>query len=191
MVLVSPIKAVSGVPQASILGPLLFSLCMDPLMAVPLTANSRLILYADDILLYKPVTNHQDYCDLQCDINSISDWISSAGLQLNLNKTKFMVISRKWPPSWPPSQPPLLFACGSLITQVHSFGVTICSNLSWATHINNTCSKAKKQLSVIYRHFHPAGQGSIIQLYKSKVLTTTGLLLLHLGSLPDNLYKHD
>ena len=80
-----------------------------------------------------------------------------------------MVISRKWPPS----QPPPLFACGSSIIQVHSFtylGVTIRSNLSWATHINNTCSKAKKQLSVIYHHFHPAGQGSIIQLYKSTVL---------------------
>ena len=47
----SPIKAVSGVPHGSILGPLLFSLCMDPLMDVPLTANSRLILYADNILL--------------------------------------------------------------------------------------------------------------------------------------------
>ena len=165
----SPIEAVSGVPQGSILGPLLFSLCMDPLTAVPLTANSRLILYADDILLYKPVTNHQDFCDLQSDINSISDWISSAGLQLNPKKTKFMVISRKRPPS----QAPPLFVCGSSITQVHSFtylGVTICSNLSWATHINNTCLKAKKQLGVIYRHFHPAGEGSIIQLYKSTVL---------------------
>ena len=125
----SPIKVVSGVPQGSILGPLLFSLCMDPLTAVPLTANSRLILYADNILLYKPVTNHQDFCDLQSDINSISDWISSAGLQLNPNKTKFMIISRKRPPS----QPPPLFACGSSIIQVHSFtylGVTIRSNLS-------------------------------------------------------------
>ena len=47
---------------------------------VPLTAKSRLILYADNILLYN---------DLQSDINSISDGISTFGLQLNPNKTKF------------------------------------------------------------------------------------------------------
>ena len=98
----SPIEAVSGVPHWSILGPLLFSLCMDPLTDVPLIANSRLILYADNILLYN---------DLQSDINSISDGISTFGLQLNPNKTIFMVISRKRPSS----QPPLLFVCGSLL----------------------------------------------------------------------------
>ena len=67
--------------------------------------------------------------------------------------------------SWkrPLSQLPLLYACGPSITQLHSFtylGGVICSNLSWATHTNNTYSKAKKQLSVIYRHFHLAVPGN-------------------------------
>ena len=159
----------SGVLQGSILGPLLFALSMDPLTEVPLSTDSRLIMYADDILLYKPICSRDDYTDFQSDLDSVCTWVSSAGLRLNPSKTKFMLVSRKKTPT----RPPPLSATGSPVAQVDSFtylGVIIQSNLSWTSHVDKACSKAKQQLGLIYRHFHPAGLSCIAQLYKSTVL---------------------
>ena len=159
------IKISSGVPQGSILGPLLFTIYMDHICNVTLSPKTRIILYADDILLYAPITAK---FSLQSDIDAISSWISSAGLSLNLSKTKFLVLSRK---RCPPSLS--LRVAGSSIVQVTSFkylGVTISSNLSWRSHINNVSSKAKRQVGFLYRNFGRADSSSLLQLYKSLVL---------------------
>ena len=52
---------VSGVPQGSILGPLLFLIYMDDICRVSLSPDCNLIFYADDILLYRPVSTPSDY----------------------------------------------------------------------------------------------------------------------------------
>ena len=66
----APCQVTSGVPQGSILGPLLFIMFMNSLTKVPLSDNTKLILYADDILLYKPVNSDA----FQQDVNSIQNW---------------------------------------------------------------------------------------------------------------------
>ena len=44
------------------------------------------------------------------------------------------------------------------------------SNLPWSAHIDNTCVKARKQLGLLYCHFHHAGRRALSRLYKSTVL---------------------
>ena len=52
------------------------------------------ILYADDILLYRIISNSDDYDKLQADVNTLSTWVTSNNLYLNTAKCKFMIISR-------------------------------------------------------------------------------------------------
>ena len=85
----------SGVPQGSILGPLLFSIYMNPLTTVPLSHDSSLILLTDDIILYRPIRTLSNAKALQSDVDGISNWVRAAGLTLNTSKTKVMIFSHK------------------------------------------------------------------------------------------------
>ena len=77
---------ISGVLQGSVLGPLLFLVYIDDVPESLLSDGSVLNLYADDMLLYKPVRSLEDFRHLQSDIDHISDWVSCNHLTLNPNK---------------------------------------------------------------------------------------------------------
>ena len=73
---------ISGVPQGSVLGPLLFLVYIDGLAVIQLS-DGTLILFADDIVIYRPIHDASDFMLLQGDIDTISDWIKSNLLNLN------------------------------------------------------------------------------------------------------------
>ncbi len=75
--------------------PLLFLVYIDDVSDTLLSDGSVLNLYADDMLLYKPVSSPEDFRHLQSDIDHIGDWVSRNNLTLNPNKCKTMIISRK------------------------------------------------------------------------------------------------
>ena len=76
----------SGVPQGSILGPLLFLLYIDEISSVPLSCGSRLHLYADDVLLYSVIEAHPaTFIPIQNDISKIAEWSVDNYLTLNLS----------------------------------------------------------------------------------------------------------
>ena len=158
----------SGVPQESILGPLLFIIYMNSIFDLRLSPDSKIILYADDILLYKPIKTPTDISDLQSNVDKIQAWVASHSLQLNISKTKAMLISHC------KNKPQLhLHVNNSAIEVVDSLtylGVTITSTLNWSSHIENTTKRARRQLGYIYRAFHHAGPATLTQLYKSTVL---------------------
>ena len=167
----SSLHVSSGVPQGSILGPLLFLIYINGVTDVPLSPLTHLILYADDIFIFRPVNSPSDMSILQSDLNNISSWLTSNLLQLNSSKSKYIFFSHKSPSHFD-SFPPLSIS-QSPIDRVSSFcylGVTLSSSLSWSPHISSVCSKSRKILGILFRHFHPhSSPSTLINLYKSLV----------------------
>ena len=158
----------SGVPQGSILGPLLFIIFMNSICHVPLSPDCKLILYADDILLYKPLNSSSDVELLQSDAESILEWITSHGLSPNHSKTQLLLISRS--KRAPKISLTLSEHTISPSTSVKYLGITITSDLSWSQHVGITCSAAKRQLGLIHRRLHHAPTSVRRKIFTSVVL---------------------
>ena len=84
-VLSNPLSVLSGVPQGSILGPVLFLIYMNDLPAV--TTVSKSLLFVDDTKCFNHVSNTHDSAILQHDLDSIAHWSVQSSLKFNVSKT--------------------------------------------------------------------------------------------------------
>ena len=151
-----PLPISSGVPQGSILGPLLFILYINGLTNLPLSPSTQLILYADDIFLFHPISSHSDLSSLQSDLDTISTWLSSKSLQLNSSKSKYIYFSRKSPSCF--DSFPSLSLLNVPLNRVPSFcylGVTLTASLSWSTHILSIWPNISSLLPTLLTFYHP------------------------------------
>ena len=146
------LPVVSGVPQGSVLGPLLFLIYIDGLSRIQLS-DGTLILFADDIVIYRPVRSTTDFLMMQNDTDTISAWIKNNLLTLNVQKCKQMIISRKQHPLVPVS----MVVDGKtleLVTAYKYLGVWITSDLNWAKQIEENCKRANQKIGMLYRRFY-------------------------------------
>ena len=166
----SAVAVVSGVPQGSVLGPLLFIIYIDNITS-QISSTSTISLFADDIALYRTIRSPADYVVLQADITAITVWIENDNhLKLNVDKCCLMLVSREHTLSLTP--PPLFIHGDSQLQQVNSvkyLGLLLTSDLTWSQHINNICSKTRKLTGLFYRRFHHCHPQLMLRLYKSLV----------------------
>ena len=123
-----------GVPQESILGPILFSLFINNLPSVCSTVSVQ--MYADETVLHVHAENKQLATErLSAALVHVYDWLRNSCLHLNTNKTVCMFFSRN---STDPVHPNI-FINGSSIQVVSEFkylGITLDSNLTFKKHKN-------------------------------------------------------
>ena len=85
------LSVLSGVPQGSVLRPLLFLVYINEVTSQVSVGS----LFVDDIALYRVITTPDDYVQLQSDVNSIADWIEEYHLKLHSGKCCAMLFTRK------------------------------------------------------------------------------------------------
>ena len=164
-----PADVLSGVPQGSVIGPLLFLIYVNDVCTVNLSSDCRLTMYADDILMFKPIECAEDFTAFQEDINSISDWVDINYLQFNVQKCKFTLVSRRKNQLMYPD----LLLCGQPLQRVDTYkylGLLVSSDLSWSDHVSSIRSKARKLLGMLYRRFYAhSNSDALFHLYQSLV----------------------
>jgi hypothetical protein len=89
----SSFSVLSGVPQGSILGPLLFNIFINNISAK--INHSKFLLFADDLKIYRNIKSAEDCKVLQVDIDAVQHWCSENGMELNIQKTKIISFTHK------------------------------------------------------------------------------------------------
>ena len=84
----------SGVPQGSIIGPLLFLIFINDITD-NISVDTQIILYADDAKCSRELLNDDDHATLQSDLYLINDWSELWGMSFNVVKCEHLSITRK------------------------------------------------------------------------------------------------
>ena len=154
----------SGVPQGSVLGPILFLLYINDL---PDSLQSQVRLFADDTAVYLTVQGQADSKKLQNDLDILQEWEREWDMEFNPSKCQVVHITR--------SRRPINTSYsmhGQVLDSVNSaryLGVDITSDLNFTQHINRTTANASKSLGYLKRNILTKHSGIREAAYKTIV----------------------
>ena len=160
----------SGIPQGSVLGPVLFVVFINDL---PLNVESDVYMFADDTKLYREIANQSDIEIVQNDINNLFKWSEKWLLRFHPDKCKVLSVSGKRQQRRNSNYTMSTYS-GSYVTleSVESekdIGVTIDSKLNFEKHIQAQVNKANQLVGIIRRSFKYLDFKTFSLLFKSLV----------------------
>lgn len=142
------LPVMSGVPQGSILGPILFLIYIND-MPLHNYKGTRVALFADDTKIYRQINSVRDCRILQAELTRLVKWSKDWHMEFNVDKCKSMSINRKISP--------YVFnysMSGTRLEKVKQFrdlGVIVTDTLSWDIHIENMVKRANRNLWMVMR----------------------------------------
>ena len=155
----------SGVPQGTVLGPLLFSLYINDISS---DIESEIRPFADDCVCYREIKDEEDTIKLQRDIDRLGSWTRKWGMRFQPVKCNMMQLTRK--------RIKKIHASYTLegtdlenVESIKYLGVTITRDLRWNTHVSNVCSKANRTLVFLRRNLYSCPQEVKQAAYKGLV----------------------
>ena len=145
-----PVPVLSGVPQGSVLGPVLFLIFINDL---PDNIRSSVCLFADDCVLYRDIKTLTDCQILQDDLNSLGQWLADWQMKFNVAKCHSMRVTRHLPSNQIHFNYSLHQQISEQVQSAKYLGITITStdNLEWGQHVSKISSKATKTLGFLRR----------------------------------------
>ena len=156
---------VSGVPQGSVLGPLLFLMYINDLPEV-VSEGTSIRLFADDCLAYRKIQSVNDQNTLQDDLQKLHQWTVLWGMRFNPSKCQIMHISRT------KKKTKFYELCNEILTTVDNakyLGITLSDDLSWHRHVCEAAKKANSTLHLISRNLRSCPRAARIIAYTTLV----------------------
>ena len=154
-------RVISGVPQGTILGPLLFLFYINDL---PDHVKSTAKMFADDCKIYTRIANTSDCVTLQDDLNSLSAW--SRKWLLGFSKEKCVVMRVK-------KALDFIYCIDGhaleYVSEQKDLGVTISNDLKPSKHVDSIVKKANQRLGMIRRCFTNRSANVIVPIYTSLI----------------------
>lgn len=144
------LRLIDGVPQGSILGPILFNLYINDLPAIP--ESPKIIMYADDTnIFFTDMALPQLETRVNQYLHLLSHWLHINKLQLNISKTNYVVFT--------PINKPLNYTIDLIYrnnrlkqSKAQKFlGVWFENNLSWNTHVSKLTAELSKTVGCLYK----------------------------------------
>ena len=159
-------RVVSGVPQVSVLGPILFLVYINDL---PEAVQAQLLkLFADDAKLYKAIDSNCDAAELQQGLGKMLEWSYGWGLRMNASKCKVLHLSR----NTRTIQNEYFMKEGELLETVEfekDLGVYVDEKMSFETHVTKSINMANKMTGIVNRNFRLMGEDVFMNLYKTLI----------------------
>lgn len=150
----------SGVPQGSVLGPLLFLVYISDL---PNGLRSQMSSFADDTCCYSnPVTQNGS---LQGDIDAIKQWTTTWQMPLNDSKCSILHLGK--------NNPRIQYFIGSAqvtcVAEQNDLGIVVTEDMKWENHINGIIKKANSIMYLISKAFKDPTPQMFVKLYKAYI----------------------